>query len=512
MFGQAISTFRNAFKVPDLRKKLFVSLALIAVYRVGCYIPVPFIDQNELRDFMRDVTRGTGGVLGMVNMFTGGAFSNMTIFALGIMPYISAQIILQMLMIVVPSLEKMSKEGEIGRRKINRLTRYGTIGLTAFQAFGLAFYLMSPGNGMTLKLAAVPNSLFIFTTVLAMTTGTAFIMWLGEQITDHGIGNGISLIIAIGIIAAYPTSLASFYLQLSDPNSALPKIWVPVTIFMTVITILGIIYIQEGARRIPIQQAKRVVGRRVMGGATNVLPLKVNTAGVIPVIFASAILQLPTLLFAGLMGGQSSFLGSLFQMQSPYNLYDILGLNEGGVFLFLKAFNAHILLYLLFTGFFCFFYTAVTFNPLDVADNLKKSGSFIPGYRPGKPTAQFIDYVLTRITVVGALFLCVVSVVPLVLMVAFKMPQYLYQFVGGTGLIIVVGVVLQTVQQMEAQLMTHNYEGFRVRRRRRGEVGAAPDRNKKLLPSGRDTRKATLGAGGRKTPPSTHRNPRQTES
>jgi preprotein translocase subunit SecY len=515
MLAQAIATFRNAFKVPDLRKKLLITLGLIAIYRVGCFIPVPFIDQEELAQYMRNVSRG-GGLFGMVNMFTGGAFENMTIFALGIMPFISAQIIIQMLKIVWPKLEKISKEGEIGRRRIERYTRYGAIGLTAFQAFGLSFFLLNPGGGMgSLKLESVPTWLFVFTTVVAMTTGTAFIMWLGEQITDYGIGNGISLIIAVGIIAAYPSSIALFAQQLGSPDSQVPKFWVPVTIVLMVGVSLGIIYIQEGARRIPIQQAKRVVGRKVMGGASNVLPLKVNTAGVIPVIFSSAILQLPSLLFVGFGAagadgapGFGAQLGEFFSFASRYNLYNALasfGFDEGGIFNLLKAFNAHVILYIILTAFFCFFYTAVTFNPLDIADNLKKSGSFIPGYRPGKPTAEFIDYVLTRITVIGAVFLCGIAALPMVLIISFEMPSYLFQFVGGTGLIIVIGVVLQSVQQLEAQLMTYNYEGFRVRRRRRGDLASAAsapaaramrsskDRAARVAPDRRDHRRVPHG-------------------
>jgi preprotein translocase subunit SecY len=444
----------------------------------------------------------------MVNMFTGGAFSNMTIFALGIMPFISAQIIIQMLTIVIPALEKLKNEGQIGQRKINRLTRYGTIVLTAFQAFGLSFWLMNPGDGPGFKVDAVGSSLFIFTTVVAMTTGTAFIMWLGEQITEYGIGNGISLIISVGIIAVYPTSIVAVGQSLNA--GAIAPIWLPVAIVMLLGVSLAIIYIQEGARRLPIQQAKRVVGRRVMGGTSNVLPLKVNTAGVIPVIFSSAIMQLPSLLLAGASGGgQPGFwsnLSEFFAMESTYNVYAVFqyfGLEQQGIFLLLKSVNAYVILYALLTGFFCFFYTAVTFNPLDIADNLKKSGSFIPGYRPGKPTAQYIDHVLTRITVIGSVFLVGVALIPYILMISYNMPQYLYHFVGGTGLIIVVGVTLQFVQSLEAQLVTYNYEGFRVKRRRRNELASTPVKGGLL---GGDKRGATkpvkrerTGAGKRPT-------------
>jgi preprotein translocase subunit SecY len=470
-----------------LRKKIIYTMMLITVYRIGCYIPVPLLDKQALSDFMEQQMRG-GGVFGLVNMFTGGAFEKMTIFALGIMPYITAQIVIQMLIVISPRLEKISKEGEIGKRKINRFTRYGTIGLTAFQAIGLSIYLISQG----LKLPAIWSSFFVLTATLAMTTGTAFIMWLGERITEEGIGNGISLIIALGIIAYYPGEiklLIDTVLFPGDGGSVINPVWVPISIVLLLVVSWGIVMIQEGARRIPIQHARRVVGRRVMGGQANVLPLKVNTAGVIPVIFSSAILTMPGLILAGVGSGAASgfgvFFQELFAFESRYSLHALLpavngligftglpiALPDDGIFLVFKSFNMWMLMFVGLTGFFCFFYTAVTFNPIDVADNLKKSGSFIPGYRPGKPTAAYIDFVLTRITVIGAFFLVSVAALPYVLVISFNMPVFLMNITGGTGLIIVVGVILQTVQQLEAQLLTHNYEGLRVRRRRRGEVG-----------------------------------------
>ena len=488
MLFQALSVLANSVRVPELRRKLIFTAALLTVYRIGCYVPVPLIDTEALRDFMDNIMRG-GGVFNLVNIFTGGAFANMTIFALGIMPYISVQIILQMLVVVSPTLEKISKDGEIGRRKMNRYTRYGTIGLSAFQSLGLSFWLMNPDIGGASLALPVYKWFFVFTTVVAMTTGTAFLMWLGERITEDGIGNGISLIITISIIAAYPSEFKLLLDSVLSPDgSAIAPIWLVISLFLLVSVTWGIVMVQEGARRIPIQHARQVVGRRVMGGASNVLPLKVNTAGVIPVIFSSAIMSVPSLLFAGAASpttpGFFGFLGELFDMQSRYSLHALLpsinglltwmnlpiAIPEDGFFNILKSFNLWIFMFVALTGFFCFFYTAVTFNPLDVADNLKKSGAFIPGYRPGKPTAQYIDFVLTRITVIGALFLITVSILPYVLMISFNMPALLMNITGGTGLIIVVGVVLQTVQQLEAQLLTHNYEGLRVRRRRRGEV------------------------------------------
>jgi len=481
MFVQAFNIFRNAFKVPDLRAKLLFTLFMIAIYRVGSFVPVPFIDQAELSQYMEQLMRNSG-MFGMVNMFTGGAFSQMTIFALGIMPYISAQIILQLLVIVWPKLEKISKEGEIGRRRLNRYTRFSTIGLTAFQAIGLSLYLIKPEPGISFKLDAVPEWLFMFTTVVAMTTGTAFIMWLGEQITEQGIGNGISIIIMAGIVARYPSEIGTFVSTLLSPEANVNRMWVVIVPALLVLVTLSIVYINEGVRRIPIQQARRVVGRRVMGGVGNVLPLKVNTAGVIPVIFASAILTVPRMLFASAgTSGEGFFAGiaNFFAYGSNYNLYNMLGLESGGVFNILKAFNAYFILDMMLIAGFSFFYTAVTFNPLDIADNLKKSGSFIPGLRPGKPTAQFINYVLTRITVIGTLFLVLIAAMPYVMINAFNMPTYLAEFVGGTGLIIVVGVALQTAQQLEAQLTTHNYEGFKtLRRHKRHEVGSADDQRR----------------------------------
>jgi len=513
MLVQALSVLANSLRVPDLRRKIAYTAVLILVYRIGCYIPVPLIDTEQLGVYMDNLMRG-GGAFNLVNLFTGGAFEKMTIFALGIMPYISVQIILQILTLVSPALEKLSKEGEIGRRTMNKYTRYGTVGLAAFQAAGLAMWLLQPEMGVSLKLPGVWAPFFVFTAIVAITTGTCFIMWLGERITEDGIGNGISLIIALGIVASYPSEIFLLLSSVFAPgeDSIISPLWAVIAIFLLLSVTWGIIMVQEGARRVPVQHARRVVGRRVMGGQANVLPLKVNTAGVIPVIFSSAILSAPSLIFAGLAGGSPSgfwgFLGELFNFESRYSLHMLIpgfnslmaaiglgfvSLPETGVFLLLKSFNLWMILFAGLTVFFSFFYTMVAFNPLDVADNLKKAGSFVPGYRPGKPTAQFIEFVITRITVIGAVFLVTVAILPYVLVISFGMNAMLMNITGGTGLIIVVGVMLQTVQALEAQLLTHNYEGMRTRKRRRGEIGVDDAGDSSLA------RRAILGGAPRRT-------------
>lgn len=460
---KSVGALKNVWRIPDLKRKILYTLMIIIVYRLGAHIPTPFIDRHELETYMNRMRAGGGGLFAVVDMFSGYAFANMSIFALGIMPYISMSIILQLLAVVMPRLQKIQQEGALGQKKINRWTRFGTIGLSAFQSFGLGIYLIQ--NNLTYFHGA-RSGLFLFTTMMAMTTGTAFIMWLGERITDKGIGNGISMIIAIGIMARYPSDAADIVRQMS--TGTIPWIWAVVIAVVFVASSIAIILIQEGSRRIPMQHAKRVVGRRVLAGGTNYLPLKVNTAGVIPVIFASAILSFPGFIASYFSHGEGGgFLGNLFAVESAYNLYGLLqrwGLQQGGIFLILKSVNMHIVLFGLFTAFFCYFYTAVAFNPDDVANNLKKSGSFIPGKRPGKPTSEYIDYVLTRITTVGAFFLVLIAIVPMVLQTSFKMPYSGHSFVGGTGLIIVIGVMLDTLRQIESQLLMRHYEGFAMRR------------------------------------------------
>jgi preprotein translocase subunit SecY len=461
---KSVGALKNVWKIPDLKRKILFTLLILFVYRIGAHIPTPFIDRAQLVEHMMRQRAGGGGLFQVIDMFSGYAFANMSIFALGIMPYISMSIILQLLTVVMPRLQKIQQEGALGQKKINRWTRFGTIGLSAFQSFGLGFYLLQ--NNLT-YMTGSRSGLFLLTTMIAMTTGTAFIMWLGERITDKGIGNGISMIIAVGIMSRYPADAGNLISMMQ--NNTIPYIWAPIIAIIFIVSTVAIIMIQEGNRRIPMQHAKRVVGRRVMAGGTNYLPLKVNTAGVIPVIFASAILSFPGFIASYFADGESGgFLGNLFAQDSAYNLYALLqrwaGLSQEGIFLVLRSVNLHILMYSLLTAFFCFFYTAIAFNPDDVANNLKKSGSFIPGKRPGKPTSEYIDYVLTRITTVGAFFLVSVAVLPMVLQTSFKMPWAAHSFVGGTGLIIVVGVLLDTLRQIESQLLMRHYEGFAMRR------------------------------------------------
>jgi len=464
MNGSMLGSLANILKVPDLRRKLTITVLLLLVYRIGAHVPCPFTDATRLEDMF---AKGGRGMLDMVDMFSGGAFKQMTIFALGIMPNITASIILQLLTVVIPQLEKIAKEGEAGRKKINQYTRYGTVILTAFQSVGLAIMMIRMG----VKIEGVSNLLFIFTTMVAMTTGTCFIMWLGEKITEFGIGNGISLIIAAGIMARYPSDIKAGYSQALVGN--MPWIgFIAVPVIFVAVTAL-IILVQQASRKIPIQYARRLVGRREMQGGANYLPLKINTAGVIPVIFASSILMFPSM-FINLFSsetreGLAPLLQDFFsQATTQYNLYAMLDIQRGGIFSLLKMGNFHNLAYVFLTVFFCYFYTAITFNPVDTADNLKRVGAFIPGRRPGKNTSDYIDYVLSRITCVGATFLVVVAMLPDVLTYSFGINAYYAQMVGGTGLIIVAGVMLDLMKQIESQLLMRHYEGFKYRSRTSG--------------------------------------------
>lgn len=454
-------TITNIFSVPELRKKIVFTLLMLAFYRIGAHIPTPFVDTAELRKLFDQMSGQS--VFGFVDMFTGGAFQQMTIMALGIMPYISASIIVQIMTAVVPTLEKLSKEGESGRKVINKITRYGATGLAAFQSLGLGAWMLQ--KNLVVPMIAEHKYLFLFTTMIAMTAGCTLLMWIGERITDRGIGNGTSLIIA--------ASIMSGYMQATIQSVGLVKIgslravWLFIAAGLFVATTALVVLIQEGARKIPIQHAKKVVGRgKVQQGASNFLPLKVNTAGVIPVIFASALLTLPQTLFSwvgagdGLGGGWAEW----FSTQSVHNLYNFFGMERESVYLLLKVFNLHTVLYVILTVFFCFFYTAIVFNPTELAENLKRMGAYVPGYKPGKQTADFIESVLERITLVGAVFLVTVALIPQVLIIAFDIPYGLADLCGGTGHIIVVGVVLETMKQIEGQLLMRHYEGFRMKR------------------------------------------------
>ncbi|MFV1956263.1 MAG: preprotein translocase subunit SecY [bacterium] len=427
----------NIFKIPELKHRIFVTLGLLAVYRIGAHIPTPGIDGVALAEFFQ---QAQGTLLGFFDLFAGGALLRMTIFALGIMPYISASIILQLLTVVIPHLERLSKEGEAGRRKIIRYTRYSTVVLAAFQSFGISIGLeqmTSPGGAAIVPIGGWG---FRMMTVISLTAGTAFIMWLGEQITERGIGNGISLIIFAGIVARMPTATGkTFTLLKTGELSAFLMIFV---VLLMVASVAFIIFVERGQRRIPVQYAKRVVGRKMYGGQSTHLPLKVNTAGVIPPIFASSILMFPATIAGFIKNPIMEAIASTFAPGRA--LYTVL--------------------YVGLIIFFCYFYTAIQFNPIDVADNLKKYGGFIPGIRPGRRTSEYIDKVLSRITFGGAIYLSLVSVMPEILYRIFNIPFYF----GGTGLLIVVGVALDTVTQVETHLVTRHYEGFLKKSRIKG--------------------------------------------
>ena len=416
-------------KIPELKRRIFMTLALLAVYRIGCFIPTPGVDADALSSFFE---RARGTMLGLFDMFAGGALERMSVFALGIMPYISASIILQLLTVVVPALEKLKKEGEAGRKKITQYTRYGTVLLSVIQGFAIAVGLeaMSAGGGAPVVLS--PGWGFRLLTVVTLTAGTAFIMWLGEQITERGIGNGISLIIFAGIVTRLPGAVINTFRLISTGEMSI--FFGLLILVMVVAVVAAIVFVERGQRRISVQYAKRVVGRRMYGGHATHLPLKVNTAGVIPAIFASSILMFPATIgnFVGVEWIQA-VVGALSPGTVLYNL-----------------------LYVAFIFFFCYFYTAVTFNPVDVADNMKKYGGFIPGIRPGKRTADYIDRVLTRITFGGAVYVSAVCLLPTILISQFNVPFYF----GGTALLIVVGVAIDTVGQIESHLLTRHYEGF----------------------------------------------------
>jgi preprotein translocase subunit SecY len=428
------NSFANIGKVPELRNRILFTLGMLAVYRIGIFVTVPGVNRVEMQNLIS--TGGTGSFLGLFNVFSGGALEQLSIFALGIMPYISASIILQLLTVVLPKLDQLNKEGEQGRKKINQYTRYGTILLSLIQGIFISTWLAGLGRGGGAYTAGEvvnnPNLWFHIMTVLTLTTGTAFIMWLGEQITERGIGNGISLIIFAGIVAGMPDALTQLFGRSSSGDYDLFNL--VVLLGIAVGTIAAICYFERAHRRIPVQYTKRMVGRKMYSGTQTHLPLKINVSGVIPPIFASSILMFPTQI-ANMVG--TTWMQDIANVLNPNDWrYNVL--------------------YVGLIVFFCFFYTSVTFNPVDVADNLKKGGGFIPGIRPGKKTAEYIDYVLTRITAAGAVYISTVCLIPVLLQNWMSVPFYF----GGTGLLIVVGVALDTVQQIESHLITRNYEGF----------------------------------------------------
>lgn len=415
-------TLRNAWKIPDLRKKILYTLMMLVVFRLGANIPVPGIDKMQLNALFQ----GDGGLLGFFNLLSGGAFKNFTIFALGISPYITASIIVNLLQIAIPSLEEMAKEGEEGRKKLAQFTRYGTVILALIQAIGMSV-------GIFRQAFIDFNGFSVFVAVVTLTAGTAFLMYLGEKINENGIGNGISLFIFAGIIARIPVGVVQTFGRLSAGEVGILNL----VIFgiLAVMIIMGVIFIQQGQRRIPVQYAKRVVGRKMYGGHSTHIPLKVNQAGVIPVIFAMSLLMFPMTI------GQ-------FWPNSGFYLWLSRYMNQSSV-----LYNT---LYAALIIFFTYFYTSVTFNPVEVSDNMKKNGGFIPGIRPGRPTTEYLQRTMTRITLAGALFLAIIAVLPNIIL-AFGNLQIAF---GGTSLLIAVGVALETMKQIEAQMVMRHYQGF----------------------------------------------------
>ena len=430
-----IGGFQNIPKIPELRKRVIITFLLLAVYRIGVHVPTPGIDTGALVAFFE---QQKGTLFGLIDLFSGGALRQLSVFALGIMPYISASIIFQLLTVVIPYLEKLSKEGEAGRKKITQYTRYATVVLSVIQGFGISVSLERMAGPGGESVVMDPGWSFRLMTIITLTAGTAFIMWLGEQITERGIGNGISLIIFAGIVAGIPSAFGNT-IRLYSTGEMSPLFIL--FIFALMVVVVGIIvFAEQGQRRIPVQYAKRVVGRKMYGGQSTHLPLKVNMAGVIPPIFASSILMFPLTI-------------TQFLPQDILEAYPWINsiLNSLG-----PATILYNLLYVVFIIFFCYFYTAVIFNPVDVADNMKKYGGYIPGIRPGKKTSDYIDRVLTRITLGGALYVAAVCVLPSILIYKMNIPFYF----GGTALLIVVGVAMDTVSQMESHMLSRHYEGF----------------------------------------------------
>ncbi len=463
------SSIGNIAKIPELRKRILFTLALLAVYRVGIFVSTPGANRSVMKQVMR---ASSGTFLGLFNMFSGGALEQLSIFALGIMPYISASIILQLLTVVVPSLDRLQKEGQQGQKKINQYTRYGTVILSLIQAFFIARWLegASRSFGTQMPVVAVPGIGFELLTMVTLTTGTAFIMWLGEQISERGIGNGISLIIFAGIVVGLPNAVVRTWDDLR--TGQLGPLAVVMLLALMCVVVAAIVLVERAQRKIPIQYARRIVGRRVYGGSSTYLPLRVNTGGVIPVIFASSMLAIPqTLLQIRWLQEQRWAQDLHRQIEYSAPLYNLL--------------------YFAMIIFFCFFYVSIIFNPMDQADNMKKYGGFIPGIRPGRRTAEYIDRILTRLTFGGAIYLGLVSILPVFLISGLRLqvlpgigpamepylPKLITQglnvkfFFGGTSLLIVVGVAMDTVQQIESQLIMRHYEGFMKGARIRGRRG-----------------------------------------
>ncbi len=434
MFERIVTSIRNIFQIPELRQRLLFTVAMLAVYRIGAHVPTPGINNAELSNFLHE----TGGaLLGFLDIFSGGALSRLTIFALGIMPYISASIIIQLLTVVIPHLSKLSKEGERGRKKIIQYTRFGTVGIALVQSFGISIGLEGMNEGVFVQ---TPGWGFRLTAIITLTAGTTFLMWLGEQITERGVGNGISLIIFAGIIAGMPSAIFNTY-ELYSSGQLNPALLVALALVMLAV-VAGIVFLESSRRKVLVQYAKRMVGKRVYGGQSTHIPLKINTAGVIPPIFASSIIAFPATI-AGFV--QVPWIQAAGQQLAPGSLF-------------------YTLVYVSMIIFFCFFYTAVVLNPVDMSDNMRKYGGFIPGIRPGQRTSDYIYKILTRITFAGSIYLAIVCVIPEILIYRVGLPFYF----GGTSLLIVVGVGLDTAQQIESHMLMRNYEGFLSKGRLRG--------------------------------------------
>ncbi len=441
-----MESFKSIFKIPELKRRILFTALILVVYRIGGHVPVPGVNAQALLEYFQQAQRG---LLGLYDLFAGGAFRRATVFALGIMPYISASIIIQLLGAIVPYFQKLQKEGEQGRKKITQLTRYGTVAISILQGYGVAVFLERIGYTASGQLV-VPNPGFGFRllTMLTLASGTVLIMWLGELITEHGIGNGISLIIFIGIIARFPNSIFDEIQQVVSGNRTLITEIMLWAIFVG--TVAATVLLTQGTRKIPVQYAKRVVGRKVYGGQSTHIPLRVNTAGVMPIIFAQSILFVPQTIMQFFPNSEfMQSLNMLFDYQSWF----------------------YWILYGLMIVFFTYFYTAIAFNPVDVADNMKKYGGFIPGVRPGKKTAEYIDNILTRITLPGSIFLALIAIFPSFITKFTNVSYSFASFYGGTSLLIVVGVALDTLQQIESHLLMRHYDGFmksgKIRGRRR---------------------------------------------
>lgn len=437
--SQPVEAFRNALKIPELKQRIIFTLIILAVYRIGVIVPMPGINGAALADKM-----GGGSMLGLYNLFSGGALENASIFSLGIMPYITVSIIISLLVAVIPSLEKLAKEGAEGQKKINEYTRYGTVVLSIIQSMGVAFMLQNMNTG-GVRIAPEPSLGYYLMCIITFTTGAVFIMWLGEQISEHGIGNGISLLIFVNIVSRMPQAFSSIIELMRNGDLNIIKVLIMAALLTVVVA--GVIMVIQGQRRVPIQYPRQVKGRKMYQGSRNYLPLRVNQAGVIPIIFASSILMLP-----------QSLAGAT---RIPFLMNAVTHIQSGTIM--------HGVLYALLIVFFTYFYTAVTFNPIEIADNLKKYGGVVMGVRPGKATADYLNRVMIRITVVGALFLATVALLPELVFYTLKVYDYrVSSFFGGTSLLILVGVALDTVRQIEQHLVMRNYEGFMKGRRFRG--------------------------------------------